>query len=172
MRLLVLFGSKDVVGLSRTHTSSRSRLYTDSLLLALGLTALTVVAMIVAFFGIQSTVIRSLEVEYAREYQELYSGFLARQSQELLGTTADWSFWGETYDFARGTHPEYPLLNLDKESMGYLEVDYVVISDHNGQTLFEHAYSDICAVETILTSEREWESLMGSVMEQQRGQAR
>ena len=172
MRLLCLSGSKDVVGLSRTHTSPRSRLHSDSLLLALGLTALTVVAMIVAFFGIQSTVIRSLEVEYAREYQELYSGFLARQGQELLGTTADWSFWGETYDYARGTHPEYLVWNLHEESMGYLEVDYVVITNNDGYTLFEQAYCDVCTVDTILTSDPEWESFVRSVMEQQRGQDR
>lgn len=51
----------------------------------------------------------------------------------LTAIAADWAKWTDTYEFVAGRHPRYVEDNLSADSMGNLDVDFMVFSDNRGK---------------------------------------
>jgi signal transduction histidine kinase len=61
---------------------------------------------------------------------------------QLSRTTADWSYWNDTYDFALGAYDDYQADNANLETLVNLDLNFIIGWDREGAVFF-HRFIDL-----------------------------
>jgi signal transduction histidine kinase len=76
-----------------------------------------------------------LELTQAERNAERLMNILQSEITGLNNTLSDWAYWDDTYAFVQGNNPEYPAINLTSEALGFINVDWVLITNAEGEML-------------------------------------
>ncbi|HEY6641614.1 ATP-binding protein [Povalibacter sp.] len=84
-----------------------------------------------------------LEIETKDGFTRLRSlqHALLQLTEDLEATTADWSQWDATWQFATGALPRYAADNLNAKSLQQLRLSFLIIADQHGRPVFAKSVS-------------------------------
>lgn len=61
---------------------------------------------------------------------------LGQSLDRLSRTTADWSYWNDTYEFVQGEYPDYSIDNLGANSLATIDLNFAIFVDREGEVYF------------------------------------
>jgi len=62
---------------------------------------------------------------------------IEKQNDYLESVTRDWAKWDESYNFVKGTEPDYIEENLYEEALETLKLDFIIFFDSNGKYIYD-----------------------------------
>jgi signal transduction histidine kinase len=112
----------------------------------------TLAILVLLLFGVSQRILlnsyRQLEDGAVTDDTERVVRSLERSLDQLSRTTADWSYWNDTYEFVQGSYDDYIVDNVGIDSLANLDLNFAVYLDGNGD-LFFYRFLDLEeAVET------------------------
>ncbi len=97
--------------------------------------------------------LKKLEQENAAIQVERVENAFSFMLNSMENTSMDWSVWDDTYDYIHGTNPGYVDNNLYLDAFSILNINLVIIFDHNNDMLFSKVYDFDENMETSPSSE-------------------
>ncbi|MEN6610294.1 MAG: PAS domain S-box protein [Methanoregulaceae archaeon] len=82
----------------------------------------------------------TLEESYAASTVDRAIGAINGEIESMDRLVLDWAPWDETYRFVMGQEPDYVRTNLPRTTFRDQNIQVVIITDSNGQILFEDSY--------------------------------
>jgi two-component system NtrC family sensor kinase len=105
---------------------------------SLALGALVGVSLLFDYAALQVAVqpsFRSIEEKAAREDHARVIEAIARLQDRLRGNATDYGRWDDTYEFIRGTRPDFLATNVTEQSIRGLDVNHMAIVSNDGAVL-------------------------------------
>lgn len=100
----------------------------------------TFAGLLLLLFGMSQRILltsyRQLEESAVSADTERVVRSLDRSLDQLSRTTADWSYWNDTYEFVQGRYDEYVSDNLGVDSLVNLDLNFAIYLDRDGDILF------------------------------------
>ena len=83
----------------------------------------------------------NLEADFARRDMDRASSALINELATLDRSEIDYSSWDQTYLFAQGKNPRFPIADLPPIAMGQMKLNFAVLIDKSGRELFARGYN-------------------------------
>ena len=98
-------------------------------------TTILILLLIFLFFLSRLILLNSflqLEEETAQTNTERVLNTLTNELDQLSGTTADWSYWNDTYEFVQNKNQAYIEDNLQVETIVEIDLNFMIVVDNDG----------------------------------------
>lgn len=103
-----------------------------------------IIGIIVIFLAISFTYFldnyRKIETIYITDYSNLVNQNMHNEIYNLDVIVKDWGPWDDTYEFAAGKKPDYVQTNLIVSTYQYLNLDFIMITNTQGEVLYAQEY--------------------------------
>jgi PAS domain S-box-containing protein len=104
----------------------------------------TVFALVGGLYALARVVLlrgySALEADFARQNMDRASSALANEITTLDQTSSDYSSWNEAYRFLQGKNRHFPSVDFPPSTLAQVRVNFVVILNRVGQTVFSRGY--------------------------------
>lgn len=109
------------------------KLSTKAILILVPMTVVLVLALLLVSEQVVRKSFIRLEDRYARE--NVHRGLEALQDRvrQLDRLADDWASWDDTYKFVQDRNEAFPLSNINAETLKSLKIDFLLITDTEGQ---------------------------------------
>lgn len=100
----------------------------------------TLTCLVLLLFFVSRHILRQtygqLETNEMVEETERTVRALDQSLDRLSRTTADWSYWNDTYEFVQGMYPDYSVDNLGADSLATIDLNFAIFVDREGDVYF------------------------------------
>ncbi|MBE0700262.1 MAG: hypothetical protein IH571_01115, partial [Acholeplasmataceae bacterium] len=97
--------------------------------------------------------LKDLEENNARIQMKRMENAFSFTLDAMQNNVQDWAIWDESYDYIKGTNPDYVANNLYVEAFDNLNIHHVIFFDDMGQVLNAISYDFDTMTETTVSEE-------------------
>ncbi|HZK29906.1 MAG TPA: CHASE4 domain-containing protein [Methanoregula sp.] len=110
----------------------------------LGILTGVIIGIIIIFMVISFTFFldnyRKMETGYVTDYSNLVLQNVQNEMNNLDMIVKDWGPWDDTYAFVAGEKPDYVAVNLGKPAFQNLRMNFILITNNQGDILYGEGY--------------------------------
>jgi sensor domain CHASE-containing protein len=110
----------------------------------LGILTGVIIGIIIIFMVISFTFFldnyRKMETGYVTDYANLVDQNVRNELYNLDMIVKDWGPWDDTYAFVNGEKPDYVEVNLGKPALQNLHLNFIIITNNEGDILYGEGF--------------------------------